>query len=489
MRCSMKWIDLLRMSIQSLKRRRLRTFLTVLGVVIGTASIVIMISIGLGLQQSMYEEMAQSGGMTAITVSSGGDSGGYGVYGGYGGGGSSPSDTQNTVYTTDDALARLREVPHVRSAEPVIRTGVLLKSGEYTADVVLVGTTQAGFASWGIPLAQGANLPQTGQGNMELLFGNMVLSTFYDKTGDASFWITGELPPIDLLSDQIFLILDTETYYSSMSEKGHGDGAAMSDPGMGSAESASPGTGAARPRVAKKHVVKGCGLVAGDPSEYGAHAMSVYCDIDTLHVMMKKEFAGRQMPGQPTGKNGKRLRQFVYSYITVQADDVSRVEELATQIREMGFSVSTNAEFLKSMQKELAMVQAVLGGIGAISLLVAAIGITNTMMMSIYERTKEIGVMKVIGCSLKNIRQLFLMEAAFIGLLGGVIGNVFSVIVSFAMNRLAKGHMGSAGQLSYIPLWLVTASIVFAIFVGIVSGYFPARRAMRLSPLAAIRNQ
>ena len=132
-----------------------------------------------------------------------------------------------------------------------------------------------------------------------------------------------------------------------------------------------------------------------------------------------------------------------------------------------------------------------LGGIGAVSLFVAAIGIANTMMMSIYERTKEIGVMKVIGCSLGNIRQMFLLEAAFIGLGGGVIGNVLSFLMSAAINALVKGkEMGmTTGQISYIPLWLVLVSLGFAMLVGTAAGYFPARRAMKLSPLAAIRNE
>ena len=85
------------------------------------------------------------------------------------------------------------------------------------------------------------------------------------------------------------------------------------------------------------------------------------------------------------------------------------------------------------------------------SLLVAAIGIANTMMMSIYERTKEIGVMKVIGCSLKNIRQLFLLEAAFIGFVGGIAGNILSLILSGVINFVVSGEsMGVSGSLSYI---------------------------------------
>ena len=81
------------------------------------------------------------------------------------------------------------------------------------------------------------------------------------------------------------------------------------------------------------------------------------------------------------------------------------------------------------------MIQADLGGIGAVYLLVAAIGIANTMMMSIYERTKEIGVLKVLGCSLKTIRNMFLIEAGFIGFIGGIIGLILSLLVSVLINQ------------------------------------------------------
>ena len=131
------------------------------------------------------------------------------------------------------------------------------------------------------------------------------------------------------------------------------------------------------------------------------------------------------------------------------------------------------------------------GGIGAVALLVAAIGITNTMMMSIYERTKEIGIMKVIGCSLRNIRQLFLLEAAFIGLIGGIAGNVLSLILSAVINLFVSSESltGMPGSISYIPFWLMLASSGFAVLVGMAAGYFPAVRAMKLSPLAAIRGE
>ena len=141
------------------------------------------------------------------------------------------------------------------------------------------------------------------------------------------------------------------------------------------------------------------------------------------------------------------------------------------------------------------IIEAVLGGIGAVSLFVAAIGIANTMTMSTYERTKEIGIMKVLGCSLGNIRSMFLTEAAFIGLLGGIVGVALSFGLSMLVNYFAPSMLDMEFELagdtaiSTIPIWLVALSIVFSTVIGMAAGFFPAQRATRLSPLAAIRNE
>ena len=129
----------------------------------------------------------------------------------------------------------------------------------------------------------------------------------------------------------------------------------------------------------------------------------------------------------------------------------------------------------------------VLGAIGAISLFVAAIGIANTMVMSIYERTREIGVMKVIGATIPDIRRLFLTEAAFIGLLGGMVG----VILSYASSKIINMVSMNMGRetISLIPIWLGLLGIVFATFVGVAAGFFPAVRATKLSALAAIKTE
>ena len=284
------------------------------------------------------------------------------------------------------------------------------------------------------------------------------------------------LPDIDLAHDSLFLILDQE------------DNSVDDRFGRTAKQNAKTQKSFQPP---KKYVVRASGMVEGDVDTYNANSYSVYCNLETLKSMLKKEFSGRAIPGQPTTKSGKPYKDFVYSSLKVKADDIDNVDALSTEIRNMGFQVTTNVEYMDSMKKQFAMVQAVLGGIGAVSLFVAAIGIANTMMMSIYERTKEIGVIKVLGCSLRNIKQMFLLEAAFIGFIGGLVGNILRFLISFVINAivytldekrewkkyfLCYSALAGSGIRSLRYLW------------GWRQGY-PALRAIRLSPLAAIHNE
>ena len=366
--------------------------------------------------------------------------------------------------------------------QPILSISVIALKGKYEGFIELTGMTPEGLKTLNLELEDGGRLPDPNSAQLELVYGNTVITNFYEKTSGRGYWDSGELPDIDLQTDSVFLILDQDGYYQSQS--------AASDIGGSAGESGEGGTASAK-TPPKKHVVSASGVLKGGPDTYTVNSYMTFCDINKLRTYLEKEFRGRAIPGQPTTKSGKPYNKFVYSSAKVQADDMENVEAVSDAIRAMGYNVSSNIEYIDSMKKQFAMVQAVLGGIGAVSLFVAAIGIANTMMMSIYERTKEIGVMKVIGCSLGNIRQMFLLEAAFIGLGGGVIGNVLSFLMSAAINALVKGkEMGmTTGQISYIPLWLVLVSLGFAMLVGTAAGYFPARRAMKLSPLAAIRNE
>jgi len=179
-----------------------------------------------------------------------------------------------------------------------------------------------------------------------------------------------------------------------------------------------------------------------------------------------------------------------YDTVLVKCEDTSHVTKVQQAIEDMGYGAHSLQDSLEMQQESARQTQALLGGIGGVALLVAAIGIMNTMMMSIYERTKEIGIIKVLGCRMGNILALFLTESAYIGLFGGAVGLGISYLLSFLLNTLLFGGGGEMGGLaSTIPVWLSMGGVAFSIAVAMLSGLYPAVKAMRLSALAAIRSE
>ena len=165
----------------------------------------------------------------------------------------------------------------------------------------------------------------------------------------------------------------------------------------------------------------------------------------------------------------------------------------------MGFRTSSMESIRKPMEQEARQKQMMLGGLGAISLFVAALGITNTMIMSISERTREIGVMKSLGCFVKDIRRIFLLEAGCIGFLGGIAGGILSYGISALMNFAAArsasdsldfmmGAGAEPSKLSVIPWWLAVFAVLFSVAIGVGAGYYPANKAVKISALEAIKH-
>ena len=445
----MKFLDLLRMSSSNLWKRKVRTVLTVLGVVIGVASIVVMISLGLGLSRTFMEQYESYGSLTQITV--------YEPWN---------RDGTEEKRLDDDLVKEIEGLEHVESVWPVLTMSALAKYGSYDGYLQIRAMTKDAFTDMGIDVGEG-RLPGDDD-ELTFFYGCEVLQNFYNSKGSGgNYWETGVLPDIDLMHDPIFVIFDTSAYYSAGGTDENGQTIPMP----------------------KKYLIPTCGVEATNEDGWSQYGWYTYCDIEQLKPQLKKMFKNKPIPGQPTTKTGKPYKEIFYSELDVNVDEMESVIEVQNYLKNLGYEAYSNAEWLQSAQEQMATIQLVLGAIGAVSLLVAAIGITNTMMMSIYERTKEIGVMKVLGCDLRNIRSLFLMEAGFIGLIGGVIGMILSFGLSGAINRAVRATGEFETGISYIPIWLVFLSLIFAILVGMVAGFFPARRAMKLSPLAAIRNE
>lgn len=445
----MRFLDLLRMSSSNLWKRKVRTVLTVLGVVIGVASIVVMISLGLGLSRSQMEQIESYGSLTQITVREPWN-----------------SDSSEEKRLDEKLIREIEGLAHVESVWPILESYAIAKCGSYRGYLQIRGMPKEAFAEMNIKVGEG-RLPGEDE-QLKFFYGNEVLMNFYNEKGNGgSYWETGVMPDIDLMNGTIFVIFDTDAYYSAGSTSE--DGQIIPQP--------------------KKYMIETCGVEAYEEDSWSQYGWYTFCDVDRLVPLLKKIFKNKVIPGQPQTKTGKPYKEIFYNELDVNVDSMDHVMEVQNYLTDLGYEAYSNAEWVESSQKSMATIQAVLGGIGAVSLFVAAIGITNTMMMSIYERTKEIGVMKVLGCDLRNIRSLFLLEAGFIGFIGGIIGVILSFAISAVMNKLAQAAGEYISGISYIPLWLVGLSLVFAVLVGMIAGFFPARRAMKLSPLAAIRNE
>ncbi|WP_379132069.1 ABC transporter permease [Paenibacillus sp. sgz500958] len=453
----MTTFDLIRLALINFLRSKVRSFLTILGVVIGTAAIVVMLSLGIGMNESFKQQVSQMGSLTVINVflDGGGMAGGMGSSGG------------STVKLDDRAMQTISGFEGVEVATPMIQTSAKLAAGKYLTYINLVGIRPEALEKLDFIPAGGRLL--TTLDDDELLFGSQLPLSFYNPKSSMGY---GQTAPVDVMTEKLQMTFDM-TYGDKQPQTAGGE------------------TPDENKKPAKLYKVKAVGLLAEARNEKD---WSVYMNIDHLQKLLRENAKTQKEQGMGTGV------QQGYQQAIVRVKEMKDVEPVREKIKVLGFGTSALTDVLKGMQETSRTIQMILGGIGAISLLVAALGITNTMVMSIYERTREIGIMKVLGCELGDIRKLFLMEAGFIGFLGGLSGVLFSLAASFLLNKFGGGMLGSLGggmvdpnviqsDISIIPVWLMMSSIAFATLVGLISGFYPARRAMRLSALEAIKTE
>ncbi|WP_040951667.1 ABC transporter permease [Gorillibacterium massiliense] len=452
----MNSLDLIQLALINFLRSKVRSFLTILGVVIGTAAIVVMLSLGIGMNESFKQQVSQMGSLNIIDVYVNGDNGRVSS----GGGG--------TAVLDDSAVQAFSKMKGVDVATPVVQTSAKLQAGKYLTYLNLIGMRPEAMEKLDFKLTEGRLISKTDTDS--LLFGFYIPQQFYNPKAKGGY---GQAPHVNVMTEKMQMTFDMS----------YGDKKPESPDMTGQEQNKKP---------AKLYKVKAIGTLAESQSEKD---WSAYINIDQLNKWIRENSKVQMSQGMGTGM------QKGYQRAIVRVADPKDVEPVREKIKKMGFATSALTDVLKGMQNTSKTLQKILGGIGAISLLVAALGITNTMVMSIYERTREIGIMKVLGCELKDIRRLFLLEAGFIGFLGGVAGVLFSLVASYILNKSGSSLTGSFGggtvnpnapaatKISLIPLWLMLSSIGFATLIGLASGFYPARRAMKLSALEAIKTE
>ena len=432
----MKTLDLLGMAFMNLWRRKLRAFLTVLGMVIGVASIVVMVSLGIGINESFRENYERAGSLTTIQVNS------YRMVesadGRFG--------SSQEVVLDDKSVQSFKKLPGVVAVMPMLETWGAVKSGQYMTDLSIMGVDLKVAEEFGFTLEEG-RMPNANTGSKyEIVFGSWTLQNFYNpKNGKQAMDPQGN-SKINMERSRFQLTFDYGNVY----------------PDSGGGEGVTRG---------KIYDIKVVGRMAEEGNNYAYYSLM---DIAAVRKLAKEN------------KDFMRVDTKKYSQVWVKCEKIEDVIEIQKQIQDMGYGASSLQDALKAAQESAAQLQMLLGAIGGVSLLVAAIGIMNTMMMSIYERTKEIGIIKVLGCRMRNIAELFLTEAAYIGLIGGLIGLGISYGLSALLNQYV---MQSVGMKSVIPLYLSLGAVLFSIVVALISGMYPAIRAMKLSALSAIRSE
>jgi len=445
----MKLFDIVRLIFGNLNRRKGRVALTAVGVVIGTAAVVILVSLAIGLQKNATQQLYGIGDLTQIQVSPGynvqtsGATKGVTVVG-IGGGGGNGGDGQ-PILLTNQVLNDFRNLTGVVAVIPREYTmgSLMLKFNrlEGGSNVIGIGTDDLG--QLGLIATQG--ITQLARG--EVIIGPNVASSFYDPN-----LRPGQTPPAtpDLYDQQ-----------------------------MGFTFSKWDSNGVETRKTVSYHVV---GVLA---QTQGESDWSIYMRLDELKVY--NEWATGQRINY--NKNG-------YSQVIVKVDSVNHVLDVNDQITAMGFQAYTPQSFVKGINNFYMVLQVIFGGVGAIALLVAAIGIANTMAMAILERTREIGLMKAVGATNRDVLSIFLGEAAGIGFLGGLGGVLIGWLAGAGINVVALVYLAqqSASQggtppsvAVSTPGWLPAFALVFATLIGFVSGLYPALRAATLVPVQALK--
>lgn len=436
----MRFRDLAFLVISNLRRMKLRLALTSLGVVIGTSAIVLMVSLGIGLQANMTASLGDLGAATHINVM---------------GGGMGPG-TEDALQLNDRAVESFHGIEHVEAVLPGIYVFALqnLKYKRYEMYIGPQGVPMESFEKFGYDLAEG-RLPRS---ESELLLGAAVPASFsfVGKGGGMNMGGGPAAPELDLLGKR--LVATIVTYPSEEQMK--------SDPNA--------------PPKEEKRKFTVVGIL--EPSDMQTD-QSVYVTIDAAVKL-----------------NNLDRRNVNYETVTVKATSVNSVGEVEQAIRDQGFYTFSAQSMQQELKSVFLIIQGVLGALGGIAMLVAALGIANTMTMSIYERTREIGIMKAVGASNRQIKRVFLGEAAIIGVLGGVGGLLFSAagaalanlfVQALIANQMATGGGGPTETTSFfqIPVWLAVFAIAFAAGVGLLAGVLPAVRAANLDPLTALRHE
>ncbi|GFN35697.1 ABC transporter permease [Tepidimicrobium xylanilyticum] len=438
----MRTRDFFRMGFINLWRRKVRTILTALAMTVGVASIVVLVSIGLGYDQTYRETIEEMGSLTKIDVMP-------------------PRDKKGKVpLLNEKAVMSFKKLDGVEAVTPVLQVFPYLKNGKYITLIKLYGIDMKTAPSFQLIPLEG-ELPLKGTRiRPEIMLTDDVQDSFVDPETWEKIEIASIKKPLDPMKSNIRMSFN---YESLMGEYQAGE------------------DGRALP-MGKNYRVQVTGICSNQNRNYDT---SGFMEYEILEEIMKDN--EEYMPSVPKEdeEDNELSKLQTYQMVWVKAEDTDSAQDVIAAIKAAGFETYSLNDMLESVRRQSKQIQGVLAAIGGVSLLVAGIGTANTMMMSINERTKEIGILKVLGSELTDIVKMFLVEAVIIGIIGGIIG----LALSFGLQRLLPVLLKEMEVRSIIPPWLAVGGVLFAGLVAVISALGPAINAMRVSPQTAIRTE
>ena len=417
----MRTIDLLALALGNVSRARLRSILTVLGVAIGTALVVLLIALASGAEDNVKRSIFSIGDLRVVSVQP-----------------FQPGATGLTALPraiTDDAVAKFRQIAHV--------------DGVYRQFDAPVGTIVEGGEDAAIR-PQGID-PGAPVDREDLIAGRHIAAN--DK-GVAV--IPGNIAK---------LIAPTAADAVGKTVTMRIGGAVK----IGQTRIAGSGT----PRDYSVTVI-------GVFDEKNASQTSVRIPLDDA-ITVAAENRGLT-PDAMRATTG-------YSGVALEASDSEAVADVVTAVQEAGYSAFSLKQVIEQIDQGFGVFRGILAGIGGVALLVAAIGIANTMIMAVLERTREIGIMKAVGAAPNDIQMLFLAEAGTVGVLGGAIGLALALAGGRLIEEVIRqlNPRSNPGGIFLVDLPLALGARGLALAGSLLAGFLPSRRAMRMSALSALR--
>ena len=467
----MKTYDLSELALRNLRESSLRNSLTTIGISVGVASLVAMLSLGIGLQKLATRHLAKSGLFDTVVVTSRRDLRGF-----------NREDQRSTASAAESrtldepARQEIESLPDVLEAYPDIRFITELRYQDKPHLTMVSGipdSARSNDAFTGIPgsFFSSETAP-------EVILQKSFALELLGKTPPPGH--EDDIPVGDLAKPLLGQEL-TMRYAQRVSAPESAENTPAKSGASDESES-----DAAYSVISREQRLKIVGISDLDPdSMRGAARARVF-----LPLKLAQELRVMQ-PSDVRDSMRGFSKQPSYSTVSVRVKNPKNVEAVEQAIKKLGFNTFSILDATRSLRQFFAVLDLFLGIFGSLALAVASIGIVNTLVMAILERRREIGIMKAIGASDSDVKTLFFAEAGAMGLLGGVVGVMLGWaighVINLGTNIYLKRQALPPETFWSVPWWLVGAAIVFAFIVSLVSGLYPAARAARLDPVQALR--